>query len=238
MAVGPFAPTTGEGGIDITGSVAEFGFVDRRLTAWPATPQPGHRFVWYNIDRIARLWAHAIGDVLTVTSDGNVTYRGTLNKLDVADNFTATVRCADFRMGHSSRRRTAGRALVDATTFLGLNWDTDWPQGVRYFGQFASASSRALKENIADVSVGEARQALAGLQPVTFNFKTDGHKTLQIGFIAEDVPSAVATPDRQGVVTGHIVAILTKVVQEQQTLVTQLADKVKRLEAIIPHGAV
>jgi Chaperone of endosialidase len=238
MAVGPFAPTAGQGGIDVTGSVAELGFVDRRLTSWPANPQPGHRFVWYNVDRIARLFADASGDVLTVTSDGNVAYRGALNKLEIADNFGAIVRCADFNIGHSSRRGTPGRALVDATTFLGLNWDSDWPQGVRYFGQLAQASARALKENIAAVSVVEAREALAGLQPVTFNFKADGHKVLQIGFIAEDVPRALATPDRQGVVTSHIVAILTRVVQEQQTLITHFANKVKRLEAIITSGDV
>jgi hypothetical protein len=238
MAVGPFAPTTGQGGIDVTGSVAELGFVDRRLTSWPANPQPGHRFVWYNVDRIARLWAEASGDVLTVTSDGNVGYSGALNKLVIADNFGATVRCADFNIGHSSRRGRPGRALVDATTFLGLNWDSDWPQGVRYFGQLAQASARALKENIAAVSVVEALNVLDSLQPVTFNFKADGHKVLQIGFIAEDVPNAMATPDRQGVVTSHIVAILTKVVQEQQTLITQLANKVKRLEAIMTPGGV
>src|SRR5205823_3434373 len=148
-------------------------FVDRRLTSWPANPLPGHRFVWYNIDRIARLWAEASGDVLTVTSDGNVTYRGVLNKLEIADNFTATVRCGDFRIGHSSRRGSPGRALVDWGPLLGLNWDNDWPQGVRYFGQFAAFSSRALKENIAEVSVGEALEALDGLQPVKFNFKSD-----------------------------------------------------------------
>jgi hypothetical protein len=238
MAVGPFAPTTGQGGIDVTGSAAEFSFVDRRLTSWPANPQPGHRFVWYNIDRIARLWAEAIGDVLTVTSDGNVAYRGALNKLEIADSFTATVRCGDFRIGHSGRRGTPGRALVDWVTVLALNWDNDWPQGVRYFGQFAPFSSRLLKENIADVSVGEAMEVLDGLQPVTFNFRADEQKILQIGFIAEDVPSAIATPDRQGVVTSHIVAILTKVVQEQQTLMTQLANTVKRLEASITHGSI
>src|SRR5262249_8967730 len=177
-------------------------------------------------------------DVLTVTSDGNVTYRGVLNKLEIADTFTATVRCGDFRIGHSSRRGSPGRALVDWGSLLGLNWESDWPEGVRYFGQFAAFSSRALKENIAEVSVSEALEVLDGLQPVTFNFKSDKQKILQIGFIAEDVPEAIATPDRQGVVTSHIVAVLTKVVQEQQTLMTQLASTVKRLEASMTHGAV
>jgi hypothetical protein len=174
----------------------------------------------------------------SVNHAGDVTIAGALNKLDIADNYTAIVRCADFLIGHSNRRRTPGRALVDATTVLGLNWENDWPQGVRYYGQLSQVSARALKENITDVSVVEALEALAGLQPVTFNFKADEHKTLQLGFIAEDVPRAIATPDRQGVVTSHIVAILTKVVQEQQTLITQLTNKVRQLEAVITPRAV
>lgn len=61
---------------------------------------------------------------LSVT--GNVEYEGQLNKLDVADNFVATVRCADFIMGHSGRRGAPGRALVDWGSTLVLNWESDW----------------------------------------------------------------------------------------------------------------
>jgi hypothetical protein len=160
-----------------------------------------------------------------------------LNKLDIADNFNAIVRCADLYIGHSSRRGTPGRVLADYGNVILLNVGNDWSDGTRYYGQFSRQSSRALKENIADLSVVEALETLAGLQPVTFNFKADERKVLQLGFIAEDVPMAIGTPDRQGVVTSHVVTILTKVVQEQQTLMTQLTNEVKRLEAIITHGA-
>jgi hypothetical protein len=82
IAVGPFAATIGRDGIDVTGGGGKIGLVDRRLASWPANPQPGHRFVWYNIDRIARLWADASasGDVLTVTSDGNLAVKGSASK--------------------------------------------------------------------------------------------------------------------------------------------------------------
>jgi hypothetical protein len=37
-----------------------------------------------------------------------------------------------------------------------------------------------------------------------------------VGFIAEDVPHLVAMPDRKGLTTMDVVAVLTKVVQEQK----------------------
>ncbi len=72
MVVGPFAATTGQGGIDVTGPAAELGFVRRSLGAWPASPQAGDRFVWYNPDGTARLWTERRGDLLTVLNNGNV----------------------------------------------------------------------------------------------------------------------------------------------------------------------
>lgn len=59
-------------------------------------------------------------------ADGDLIYSGRLNKLDVADNFTAIVGCADFTMGHSSRRGSPGRALVDGGDSLHINYVGDW----------------------------------------------------------------------------------------------------------------
>ena len=57
--------------------------------------------------------------------------------------------------------------------------------------------------------------------------KTDRH----VGFIAEDVPDLVASEDRKGLSAMDVVAVLTKVVQDQQTaMVNQQAqiDALKR----------
>ena len=43
-----------------------------------------------------------------------------------------------------------------------------------------------------------------------------------LGFIAEDVPELVATRDRDGLSSMDIVAVLTKVVQEQQKKIEEL----------------
>ena len=56
---------------------------------------------------------------------GNINY-GQLSKLDVAENFTATVHAADFLLGHSSRHGNPGHALVDFNTTLHLNFAGDW----------------------------------------------------------------------------------------------------------------
>jgi len=82
VTVGPFAATTGQGGIDVTGSLAEFGFVRRDLNSFPTTPAAGDRFVWYNPDGTARLFTGLNGDLLTVTATGNVGI-GTINPLSM-----------------------------------------------------------------------------------------------------------------------------------------------------------
>ncbi len=91
--------------------------------------------------------------------------------------------------------------------------------------------SREFKENISQLSSREAIEALENLDPVTFNYKADREKELHLGFIAEDVPDLVATTGRKGLSVMDIVAVLTKVVKEQQNLIAVLAEKVKALEA-------
>ena len=91
-------------------------------------------------------------------------------------------------------------------------------------------SSRALKENIAEISAQEAVSALANLNPIKFNFKSDDAKKLHVGFIAEDVPELVAMADRETLSSMDIVAVLTKVVQEQQQQISQLVTEVNALK--------
>jgi hypothetical protein len=75
--------------------------------------------------------------------------------------------------------------------------------------------SRIYKENIIELTLDEAENALASLNPVKFNYKINKDEDY-IGFIAEDVPDLVATKERKSVNTMDVVAVLTKVLQEQQ----------------------
>jgi len=154
---------------------------------------------------------------------GDIHYQQ-LTGLEVADNFDANVRCADFRIGHSTRRGALGRALVDFKDTLILNFDADWPY-VRCHGQWSQASSRELKENIADLSSKEAFKALEGLSPVKFNLRADEEKMPCLGFIAEDAPEIIASRDKKAITNDHIIAILAKVVKEQQKAILALEKK-------------
>jgi hypothetical protein len=90
-------------------------------------------------------------------------------------------------------------------------------------------SSRKGKDDIQDLSASAAFETLDGLTPVTFKYKKDLGKT-EVGFIAEDVPELVATKDRNGLSSMDIVAVLTKVVKEQQATISELKDKMADLE--------
>jgi len=88
-------------------------------------------------------------------------------------------------------------------------------------GTWTNASSRAYKENIKQLSQKDALSTLKALQPVLYNYKVDKKETY-VGFIAEDVPALVATVDRKGLSPMDIVAVLTKVVQHQQSEIAAL----------------
>ena len=95
---------------------------------------------------------------------------------------------------------------------------------VSFGGVWTNASSRAYKENIKTLTGEEANQALDGLSPVKFNYKTD-KEDRHVGFIAEDVPDLVATKDRKGLSPMDIVAVLTRVVQEQKNTISEQTNK-------------
>lgn len=95
-------------------------------------------------------------------------------------------------------------------------------------GVWTNSSSRHLKEDIKALDAHAAVTALAKLEPVSFRYRNESRNTY-LGFIAEDVPDIVATPDRQSLSPMDIVALLTKVVQEQQRRITDLET---RLESI------
>ena len=96
-------------------------------------------------------------------------------------------------------------------------------------GAWTNASSREQKKEIMDLTTGEALDTLRGLNPVKFSYRVSSDER-HVGFIAEDVPSLVATKDRKGMSSMDVVAVLTKVVQEQQKTIVELSKKVAKLE--------
>ena len=96
-------------------------------------------------------------------------------------------------------------------------------------GVWTNASSREYKQDIKSLTKDEAVETLTALQPVQFRYKTDP-KEKHVGFIAEDVPDLVASTDRKGMSAMDVVAVLTKVVQDQQKTIAELSRKVAALE--------
>jgi hypothetical protein len=91
---------------------------------------------------------------------------------------------------------------------------------------WVNASSKAYKENIRNLSIKEAKQALKQLSPKKYNYKIDTKEEC-LGFIAEEVPELVSTQNRKGLSPMDIIAVLTKVVQEQQRKIEDLEKKIK-----------
>ncbi|MCL6458808.1 MAG: tail fiber domain-containing protein [Gorillibacterium sp.] len=225
-------------------------------------------------------------------------FDGQFNKLDVANNFTASVRCADFCIGYPGRRGSLGRALVDNGSSLVLNFGNDWsyasvhsslevrnallpsagsgnngiifpsdPGGgsgdsawIKYYptggencvldigvsndsgdrinlhasggvyanGSFYWWSSRDFKDDIADISVKEAKQLLEALNPVSFKFK-GSPRDRTLGFIAEEVPEIFSDGDGRAVSAMDIIAVLTSVMKDQQKALTRMQKQIASL---------
>ncbi len=97
-------------------------------------------------------------------------------------------------------------------------------------GVWTNSSSRERKENIAELSLQEAHDALMQLEPVMFNYREEQSEEY-VGFIAEDVPDLVANADRSSLSTMDIVAVLTKVVQQQQRTIEALEARLDESES-------
>jgi hypothetical protein len=97
-------------------------------------------------------------------------------------------------------------------------------------GTWMNASSRKYKDHIRNLALEDALKTFRDLNPVMFSYKTDPTET-HVGFVAEDVPDLVATKDRQGLSPMDIVAVMTKVVQEQQRTIEKQQTVIDNLEA-------
>lgn len=96
------------------------------------------------------------------------------------------------------------------------------------------SSDRRLKDNITDVSLG-LNEVLA-MRPVNYSLKADETKNMLTGFIAQEmmelVPNVVET-DENGMLSmryAELIPILTKAIQEQQTVIENQNQSIKTLE--------
>jgi len=104
-------------------------------------------------------------------------------------------------------------------------------------GVWTNASSREYKTDIRQLTAEKAMDALTQLKPVEFAYMADREEK-HVGFIAEDAPDLVATKDRKGMSPMDVVAVLTKVVQEQNKTITELEKKLAELEKMLQPGRI
>lgn len=101
---------------------------------------------------------------------------------------------------------------------------------------FNPTSTRAAKDNIVDLDSQKANAALKQLTPVEYIYKDDETGEKRVGFIAEDVPDIVANADRKTVPIMDVVALVTKVVKDQQQTIDDqkktIDELTKRLSAL------
>lgn len=88
-------------------------------------------------------------------------------------------------------------------------------------GVWTNRSSRQDKENVSALPPEVALDTLMQLEPVLFSYRSEVDERYA-GFIAEDVPDVVASSDRQGLSAMDFVAVLTRVVQQQQRKIEEL----------------
>lgn len=132
------------------------------------------------------------GRALTVANSSNICINaqgtaGDNNTLRIGDGAGAGNQQLNRAFIHGIRGITTGNA--DAIAVL-----------VDSAGQLGTvSSSKRFKENIQDM--GLASNMLMYLRPVTFNYKSDEHKTMQFGLIAEEVQQfmpELVVKDREG----------------------------------------
>ena len=134
-------------------------------------------------------------------------------------------------------RRLYATATTTSTTDIHLPfWNGLTSPQLTYAGVWTDSSDVSLKKDIVDIEYG--LETVKKLKPRKYKMKSNDEE--QVGFIAQEVESEVpevvtqSTPpdgdEQKGLAYGHLVAVLTKAMQEQQTLIETLQTKVAALE--------
>jgi len=170
--------------------------------------------------------------ILFQAIDNTSAYAG----LQLNDNEDFTIRTYnsgwndDLILEHTTGHFGFGNGMTDPQHLIHLNGGaysdgTSWVDG----------SIRAHRSDISRLTLNQASDALAGLDPVTFRNIADESGELHVGFNAEDVPELVATKDRKGINALEIVAVLTKLAQDQQERMARQEAEIAAQQERIDH---
>lgn len=187
------------------------------------------------------LWGHAASAISPIsTPDAFIIYSG---KVGIHEETPAAILgisnsegSTDDYLAVTSDPLTSGDDLIVKNSgFIGVG-QAD-PLHPLHFGNGAylsidgiwvDGSSRDYKENIAPLDPGQAIAALKALDPVQYNYKNSPGER-HVGFVAEEVPDLVADRSRQELTPMDFVAVLTRVIQNQQQ---EIEDQDKKLNQL------
>jgi hypothetical protein len=152
-----------------------------------------------------------------------------VNRTDGAKNYVnATATHGNFGTVNNYPLRlvvnSAARMTLNSNNSLAMASGATCTAG----GTWTNASSIALKENITLLNSDEAATTLLALNPVKYNYKAEQDEN-HVGFIAEEVPELVAMKDRKSLSPMDIVAVLTKVTQDQQKVAQDQQKTIENL---------
>jgi len=105
--------------------------------------------------------------------------------------------------------------------------------GDMFATSFNPTSSRTMKDRIVDLDAEKAQAAIRQLTPVEYVYKDDASAEPRLGFIAEDVPEIVANADRKTVPIMDVVALVTKVVKDQQQQIDDQRNVINKQQQAI-----
>lgn len=182
--------------------------------------QKGDEIVWDNTqDRLEISDDFAIGGVL---------YAG------YPSGLTGATRAYNY-LGPSGSTPSSGDMISPGDLFVGYDFEVG--HDIYYSGllvdlspapPFTGGGGEALTSD-------QAKQVLAALQPrvirmVDTEEGKEGEETAKLGFFASELPDLVTTPNKNGYRPLDLVAILAKIVQEQQATIEALEARVSVLE--------
>jgi hypothetical protein len=221
---------------DDTGSGEYFSIQDKTGNTRPFTIEAGAPESSVYIDNQGRV---GIG---TSTPGYEIEVDGTGDKCAIALNrvngATSYINATESYGNAGTTTNHPYRIITNSLWRICFNTDNslDMRDGGSYDGTWNDASSREYKENIRNLTLDEALDALEGLNPVKYNYKKQKEEE-RLGFIAEDVPELVAAKDRKVMSTMDVVAVLTKVVQKQhedsqkqQEIIFELKEEIAKLK--------
>ena len=211
-------------------------------------------WAWYSDSKVARLWQAGYGDVMGITTAGNVGIGTT-----APDNYRLRIKHGSY--GLDLQQVSTGNHWEIYTApapnnFLGLYYNSVFKGSFSTTGAYTSVSDARLKTNIQPMPT--VLDKINQLKPATYQFKTSGNQaansTPEYGFIAQEVqkvfPHLVmhnVDKERQldaytvdysgfGVLAIKGLQELQQTIQEQQKINHTLLDRIAKLEAIINAG--